>query len=225
MLNIVCFYWQGQPKSGWEHVDLGCKYVNNLYVGIRNNLTLPFRFFCFHQHNLKMDKVNKEIEKIPFDSPSWFRRIPKMKAFDYDLELEGRVIIFDLDLVITGNINDICSYTGPFMTRESFLRKGESGGDIVSFEAKKYPFWEYVQQDHQLIRESKGNERVIYRKYFKDSNEIDYIQELYPNQVFSYKRHVGVRGQLPDNCRILSCHGKPRLHRIENKNVRKFFKC
>lgn len=224
-LNIVCFYWQGNIKSGWENPRVGAKYINNLYLGVRKHLTLPFRFFCFHQRGLQMKEVGKEIEKITFDSPSWYRRIPKMKIFDKDIPLDGRIVTFDLDVIITGSLNDICSYKGDFMTRGSFKDPTRSGGDIVSFEAKKYPFWDMVQEEHPLIISSKGNERVIFRKYFKDPDKnIDYIQLLYPDQIYSYKHHVRNTGTIPENCRILSCHGKPRIHRIENREVRRHWK-
>ena len=78
-----------------------------------------------------------------------------------------------------------------------------------------------------MVRLSKGNERIFYRRYFEANpdEKIDYLQVLYPDQIFSFKKHVcNDRGVIPEGCRILSCHGKPRLHRITNQHVKRHWR-
>jgi hypothetical protein len=143
--------------------------------------------------------------------------MPKMKIFDLRNRMKGRIVLLDLDIMITGNLDELFRYDGPFMTREAFRHSNLSGGDLVFFSAPhKYPFWEYIRMGHPAVGESKGNERLMYRHFFASHKErtIDYVQQLYPNQIFSYRHHAKKEGRVPDNCRILSCHGTPRPHEL-----------
>ena len=225
-LNICCFYWQGDRRSGWDDLNLVSKYINNLYIGLINNLTIPFSFYCFIQKDLKLKGISKYVSIIPFDSPTYKGRLPKMKIYDKSIGLDGRIVMLDLDILITGNIDEMFSYTGDFMTRSSFKQSNRSGGDLVFFKASKnFPFWDYVYHSHPLLNECNGNERILYRKYFDNNpdEKIDYVQKKYPDQLFSYKKHFKLMDGLPENCRILSCHGRPRVHRISDVRIRKLW--
>ncbi len=228
-IDIICFYWQGKEGSGWEDTDLAHKYINNLYKGVSENLSIPFRFFCYHKEGLEIENVNPAITLVPFTSPNWRGNIPKMKAFDSNNDLGERAVILDLDLLITGNLDDIFSYDGQFMTRAGFKNENKSGGDIVFFKTKmKFPFWNHVLNEHKLITQCRGSERAIYRGFFHrrlKGKKIDLIQDIYPDQVYSYKRDVGCNGEVPENCRILSCHGHSvRPHQIETDWIKDYWR-
>ena len=226
-LNIVCFYWKGKRGTGWDDVKLANKYINNLYKGVCNHLKTKFNFYCFYQKDLKLEKVLPEIKMIPFTSPNWRGRIPKLKVFDKDNNFKGRVILLDLDIIITGELDTLFSYNGPFMTRGSFIGKNNSQGDMIFFEGGTYThFWEFVKGENDLVKFAKGNERSFYNRYFGKfmKEEIDYIQDKYPGKIFSFKRHIGDKGAIPKNCSIITCHGMPKLHTIKNPNIRKYWK-
>lgn len=218
MLDIVTFYWQGTDRPNWDDPGLAVQYINRLYHGICRNLNLPFKFTCFLQEGVDKKNIDPGVNVDYFDSPSWKGCLPKLKAFDHSNGFKNRVIVLDLDLVITGNLDQMFSYNGRFMTREGFkgFNKGLSGGDIVFFQAKTMPFWDVLKEHTKRTEEiTGGRERFIYRQFFKKIG-MDFLQTKYPNQIFSYKRHVRrAGGKLSPNCRIVSCHGRPRPHEIK----------
>lgn len=217
MLDIVTFYWKGTDRPTWDDPQRGIDYINRLYAGVCRNLTLPFKFTCFLQEGINHKNIDKGINIIYFYSPSWLGCLPKLKAFDDDNGFTDRVIVLDLDLVITGNLDEMFSYNGRFMTRSTFkkLPRIVSGGDIVFFQAGTMPFWDLLKEKPKEIENiTGGRERFIYRQFFSKIG-MDFVQTLYPNQIFSYKRHVKrAKGKLSPNCRIVSCHGRPRPHEI-----------
>lgn len=227
MLDIITFYWQGTDRPNWDDPELGKEYINRLYAGVCRNLTLPFKFTCFLQEGIDKNGINDGIIVQYFDSPSWKGCLPKLKAFDPANGFSGRVIVLDLDLVITGNLDEMFSYSGRFMTRSTFrkLPKMMSGGDIIFFQAGSMPFWDVLKEKPGKIEElTGGRERFVYRQFFSKIG-MDFVQTKYPNQIFSYKRHVRrAKGKLANNCRIVSCHGRPRPHEIKENWIKEHWK-
>ena len=216
-MDIICFYWQGKDRPGWQDKSLGEKYVNRLYNGVKRNLSLPFRFICFT--NVLNLELNSEIVKSKMEMPSALGCLPKLYAYSPNNGLKGRVIMMDIDLAITGSLDEMFSYDGFFMTRSTFKGKQLSGGDIAFFEAGSLPWiWDYANNHTEWLEDwTGGRERFVYREYLHD--KMDFVQNKYPNQLFSYKNHV--RGQgLPENARIISCHGNPRPHEINESWIK-----
>jgi hypothetical protein len=217
-VNIICFYWVGEKDSGWEDKSLAAKYINRLYASVKRNTTIPFKFTCFIREGLIVDNVNSEITIKYFDAPTWKGRLPKLYAFAPENGLTGRVVIMDLDLIITGNLDQVLLYGGKFMTRSEPRVNNISGGDIIFFEAGRYTFWSRLNKDtKRIINETRGNERFFYRKMF--DRRMDFLQTLYPNSFMSYK--VDLRKtfevRIPAECKFISCHGHPKPHELEGK--------
>lgn len=220
MLNVVCFYWRGKERPTWGgDVTLGMDYVNRLCRGVRRNLTLPHRFICLtNVPALWQSSLDPEVESMWFDAPSWRGCLPKLKAFDPALGLEGRVVVMDIDIVVTGSLDEMFGYDGHFMTRSTFVGPKLSGGDIVFFRAGGGMdwIWRMLTEDPDgLERRTGGRERYVYREFLHKN--MDFVQDLYPGQLLSYKRHVRrYRDKLPENCRLVSCHGRPRPHELSD---------
>lgn len=215
-VNVVCFYWVGEAGSGWENVALARKYINNLYNGVKRNTTIPFNFICFMQDGLSIDGLDPNIDVRYFTAPEWKGRLPKLYAFSKKAGLSGRVVIMDLDLLIAGNLDDMLSYSGKFMTRAEPHISNASGGDIIFFSANKYDFWEvFCQNPAKLINMTRGNERFFYRRHF--GTNMDFLQDLFPNCFLSYKMHIK-RGNkmITKETKLISCHGHPKPHELGN---------
>ena len=239
MRYVVCFYWLGDrwQEDGNAHVPtdksfrahlnrvgtvskkLVEQYINNLYYGVDKWAVHPFKFVCFTNENLTLDE---SIEKRPFKLITDKGVLPRMYMFSEEAGLFGhQVLALDLDIIITGPLRDLMNYDGLFCTRAGFAR-GEEGlpdGDIMSFKACKETearFWNPLVKDIHLglIRSKGGRERMWIRDVI--GKEYDLWQSLTPNQVVSYKRHVQGKG-LPTTARIVSCHGYPRPHQIEEQ--------
>lgn len=215
LLNIVCFYWLGKKGSGWDNIEMAPVYINRLYHGIRRNTTLDFNFICFIQEGLRVEGLHPKIEVRRFNSPVWHGCMPKFYAFSKEANLQGRVIIFDLDLIVVGNLTDILLYRGHFMTRSEPHGPNVSGGDIVFFQANTFKFWDELVKRGVSFNIT-GSERFFYRKKF--GSKMDFLQTLFPGSILSYKVNLRRNGdKIPENCRLISCHGHPKPHELTDQ--------
>ena len=86
----------------------GPTFVNRLYAGVRRNLTLPFRFFCFTDDPSGL-LPEIEIQPLPnIDLPNNFARTTWLKLglfADNLADICGDCLFMDLDIVITENID------------------------------------------------------------------------------------------------------------------------
>lgn len=214
-LNIVCFYWKTKSTRypGWHDTDLAKTYVQNLHDGVRRNLpNYDFNFILFSND---LDKFHSEIEVRKFTPASWAGCFPKIHAHSPDANLTGRVLVFDLDTVIVGDLSDFAEYDGGFTTRMELYGARTSGGDLLGFEAgQTYDLYaNYKHIVKYLERKYDGDEREVYDLLWR--RKMLFWQEEIPNQMISFKRHVRTNNYvLPDNARIVSMHGKPRPHEV-----------
>ena len=102
MKNVVCLYWGNKYKV---------EYVKILYNMVQRHLTIPHKFIIYTEHT-KMQKLvkgdNVEVRKIPFhDYQGWWN---KLTLFSPEADLKGDSLYFDLDVVITDNIDSFFTY-------------------------------------------------------------------------------------------------------------------
>ena len=217
-LTIACFLW-GDWSGDW-----GTKYVNRLFNMVQRHLSLPHRFVCFTDlTGHEIEYIHHRIELLPMDVPNWRWNLRKMLLYKPDNGLTGRVLCFDLDVVITGSIDDLARYNGPFITCSSpFKRsKGKMGGSLIGFQAGygESTLWNplaYADKGEyrQLVKKTRrGSERMYYRMMLKNK-EVDFWQERYPGQVLSYKKEC--KDGLPPGTRVVRFHGRPRNHEVVN---------
>ena len=103
--NILCIKW-GSKYGG--------AYVNRLYEGVREHLSGPIRFICLTDD---VSGLSTEVEALPlpvtpFDEAEFDRRPGgatwrKVGLFQPGLaDLTGDTLFLDLDIVITGSMDD-----------------------------------------------------------------------------------------------------------------------
>ena len=102
LVNVVCLYWGNKYKT---------EFVNVLYNMVQRHLTIPHKFIIYTDH-VKMQKLvkgdNVEVRKLPFhDYTGWWN---KLTLFSPEANLEGDCLYFDLDVVITENIDCFVTY-------------------------------------------------------------------------------------------------------------------
>lgn len=212
-LNIACFYWQNKSARypGWDNVDLAKTYVLNLFNGVKRNLPNHVMNFILFSNDL--EDVHPEITVRKFEPISWTGCFPKLYAHSPESELEGRVLVFDLDTVIVGDLTDFAEYDGGFTTRME-ANKRTSGGDLLGFQAgETYQLWENYKAISKYVEKFDGDEREIYDMLWR--RKMLFWDDELPGQLVSYKRHVRRNNnKLPENACIVSMHGKPRPHEI-----------
>lgn len=219
MITVVCCHWGNWPVNGKGH-----EYVRKLRAAVARNITVPHQFICF------ADKPVGRINTRPLlanhwsiqdrEGPLWRGCIPKTYVYSRAAGLTGRVLLLDLDNVITGSLDDIASYDGDFCVRGSF-RYGTPDGDMIAFDAEKCrDIWSALIGDPSLVDE-KGRERFFLATRRPNA---DMWQDVLPGQILSYKRHCRVQMKLPEDARIVSFHGDPRPHEVEDKWVKECWK-
>ncbi len=214
-LTVVCFYWLG---TRWKEGDLGPTYVNRLYRSVGRNLSTPHRFLCFTN-----EPEGIECETRPHTSPSWLGCLPRLFQYSEESGLTGQILSLDIDIVIVGSLDDLASYRGDFCVRGKFAPqfKWKIDGDIIGFRAGKHHdvLWRpFVDNPKKMERLTGGRERWWYREVHGVGGEnggVDKWQDLFPNQIVSYKRHVRNLDEVPAGARLVSCHGRPRPHEIK----------
>lgn len=218
-LSVVCMLW-GNWGGG-----RGINYVNRLYHGVKNNLSIPHRFICFADKY--SDKLNPHIEVLPLAVPNWRWNLKKMILYKPNNGLTGRVLALDLDILITGSLDDIVMRDDWFITcRGAFAKKGEYkvGGSVIGFDAGNFVLqsrlWQPLLNGTRKKIESitQGSER----KYFSMMlGDIVFWQDKLPGQILSYKVDIKRKGlnKKPKDARIIRFHGRPRPHEVKNEPI------
>ena len=206
MLTVACCLWGDFPDKGW-----GDEYVRRLKTSVDRHLSAPFRFVCFSDRD-----AIPGIDVRPLNPPSWCGHLPKSYVYSPDAGLRGRVLLFDLDNVIVGSLNEMAAYDGPFCVRGRLhhMRPRQPDGDMIAFEAGSKTtlmMWEKANAKDVVRQSRDGREREF---ILWANPKADQWQEICPGQVVSYR--LECRGRLPKGARVVSCHGRPRPHEITN---------
>jgi len=241
LIYVVCFYWQGErwQEEGMQYDEVGdekftrhleacapldrelvCKYIDNLYKGIEKWSVHPFKFICFTNDELE---VNKNIELRSFEMVTKKGVLPRMWMFSEAAGLFGhQVLSLDIDVVITGPLKDIMNYSGLYCVRKRWNPRQMHlpDGDIMSFQAGEKTqsmFWDPLIKDIKAAEQSTGGrERFWIEQSLRGKHWHDW-DDFAPGQVCSYKLHIKRTNQVLGNARIISCHGNPRPHEIKEK--------
>ncbi len=106
--QVICINW------GRKY---GPPYINRLYAMVARNITPPFTFTCFTD-NAEGIRAEVRVEPLPpldVPMPTGTQGIwPKARLWSARLgDLKGPVLFLDLDLVITGPMDDFFTYGDP----------------------------------------------------------------------------------------------------------------
>ena len=224
--NVICIKWG---------TLFGPEYVNRLYSGVRRNLTAPVRFFCMTEHS---EGLHPDINVLPLpDEP--FRAdmdaalavanrqgaMRKVSLFRPDLipDLRGPLLGFDLDVVITGNLDEILHYApGKVAMRADWVeaRRGRKTGhgSVFRYDPAAHG-WLYdtlAADPTGAVERARGSEQRYTSTLAQDKGAFAYLPG---DQVVSFK-HGCLRlppmnwlkpPRLPDNARVVCFHGRPKM--------------
>ncbi len=103
--QVICINW------GTKY---GPRFINRLYAMVARNITPPFTFTCFtdSRDGIRPEVLCEDLPAIPIDIPKTRRGMwPKARLWGPRLgSLTGPVLFMDLDLVVTGNLDDLFSF-------------------------------------------------------------------------------------------------------------------
>lgn len=167
--TIVCIKWG---------TLFGPEYVNRLYSGVRRNMSRPVRFICMtedtHGFHPDIETLNLPVE--PFLGPmndalavaNRQGAMRKVSLFKPGLipNLEGPVLGFDLDVVITGRLDDIYDMApGKIAMRHDWTekRKGRPTGHGSVFrydpEAHTFLYNDLAANPYAEVEKARGSEQ------------------------------------------------------------------
>lgn len=218
MLTIACVLKTG----GWCTADD----VLHLRDGIRRHVTVPNNFYCLTNLNggypngtPKFNSSGIVVRPLEHDLPGWWSKIELFR-------LPGPLLYFDLDTVLTGNIDALCEQVlelgDKVLMLRGFRRKDVASG-IMGWSGDMS--WVTDMFIHALCmgdhfdetnclrkgatkRPLKGDQDWLLELFWLKDIPGYFAQDVFPG-IYSYKNHLQGK-DLPDDARIVCFHGRPR---------------
>ncbi len=237
-INILCVKWGDKFSAD---------YVNKLYNMTQRNLTLPHKFICLTED---ATDLNKGITPLPLTRNDLEYCWNKLILFEKKLEdLSGVGLFFDLDIVITDNIDDLFEYKkeDSFVGIMDWNRKNnpQFNASVMRYEIGKHHyiidnFYEKVASGELVKKREwdaylKSNDKVVYfENKFRYGGDQEWTsKQVYPPNeiknhsfpekwIMSYRTHG--RNKLPQSCKIMVFHGDPKPHEAKEQYVKEYWK-
>lgn len=211
-------------------------YVEKLRNMVSRHLTIPYEFACITDDPTPVDGV-----RIIHLHDQGYRRKwwHKVHMFDSDIPLAGRLLYFDLDVVIVGNIDHLTqSEDDEFYGIRDFNRCLRANFHYLNSSAmawthgKESDIWQRFIADPAQAQRLQGDQDWIWQQA---RNKI----KFWPDQwIQSYKWEVRNRSELtvtpgkgrhfktvnheivaPNECSVLVFHGDPKPQDIQDRIV------
>ncbi len=187
-------------KSGG---DYDVTYVEKLRNMVARNVTIPYRFVCLTDMPVSCCQTISLKDNLP----GWWSKI---ELFRPGLVSADRIIYFDLDTIIVGNIDEFLLEDGGFVALGNlhpFRKRNPFGSGMMAWDNnKKYSFL-YSKYNVILHKGFRGDQDYIKVMLDGDGKEITYWQKKHKG-VYSYKYNC-LNG-LPQDAKIVCFHGRPR---------------
>jgi hypothetical protein len=156
----------------------GPEYVNRLYNMVMRNTKNETRFVCFTEDASGV-APGVEIKPLPeINIPDWVSSTPwrKLSLWQDPLEdITGDVLFLDLDLVITGNVDDFFSYEpGRYAVIHNWTQPDQRIGNTSAFR--------FTVGKHSHIFEDFNRDPDAILKQYRIEQQ--YISDRIPDQVF-----------------------------------------
>lgn len=223
--TVLCIKWGTRYSA---------KYVNILHHSVMRNLSFKHRFVCLTDDPKGLSEGIKTFPLIEMPVPNGHQNHPWRKLMTFspqlseEYKIRGRVLFLDLDLVITGGLNDLFLRPGQFLIirdwRRNFrLRKALGICTIVGntsvyrFEAgDQQQIWQTFIRDPQKACDSYPDEQTFVTKNAKS------LQFLPQEWCVNFKRQIlppwflrRLRmARLPKDAKIVVFNGVPKPHEV-----------
>lgn len=137
----------------------GREYVERLRNMISRNITVPYTLYCLTDDQHSIDGVKTLYQPNAGYQKGWWH---KVHMFDPKLELTGRILYFDLDVVIHNNIDRLTTFaTNDFVGIHDFNRKFHSS-------------WKYLNSS--VLSWNHGTQNYIWEQFKNNPKEAQRLQ-------------------------------------------------
>ena len=184
MLDVFSVFWGDKYNKA---------YVYALKEMVAKNLTLPHRFRCITNQHLP--GINTVLPPVSY--PGWWQKIGLFAP----LLATGPSVYFDLDVVITGNVDYLADYTDRFSAPANWAQSGYGGiqSSVMCWPGNwTAPYERFDWQDMQK-RKVWGDQEYLWELLGDDWQRIPHVG--------SYKYHC--KQSVPSDMRVMVFHGKP----------------
>lgn len=209
-VTVVCVYWG---------TKFSLDYVYNLKAMVARNTSVPHKFVCYSDR--KLPDIETRILK-----PGWEGWWNKLQLFDPINKVSDRYVYFDLDTIITGNIDWLLNARHWFMGIEDVGAVNVHQPHLKNVLQTGVMAWEFNVMDHIWPTFVLGQE-VILNKFRGDGEYLSSVinpyarvllQHKYPNKLKSYKYDV-YPGPPKDDVSIVCFHGRPSIEQAIEHTV------
>lgn len=224
--TIICIKWG---------TLFGADYVNRLYSGVRRNLSCPVRFICMTEETAGL---HPDVEVLPLPVEPFQDAMDaalavanrqgamrKVSLFRQGVipDLDGPVLGFDLDVVITGNLDPFLDHDpGKVAMRHDWIekRKGRptGHGSVFRFDPALHGFLydDLAADTYKVVEQARGSEQRYTSHKAMENGVFSYLPEEW---VVSYKHdcmalppvNYFVAPELPKEARVVCFHGHPKM--------------
>jgi FkbM family methyltransferase len=194
------------------------EHVNKLYRMVTENLSTDVKgkFVCITDNSAGLDEGIAVIQSDPnLVFLGWWA---KMQLFNQEHDDAEQCFYFDLDTVITGDLDEFLEYRGRFgILKDVYRTSSTNGRDNTALQSSVmswapdfgwneiYAPWLREGFPHVRGGDQAWIEECAQNGFIKD---YDLLDKLFPGQLVSYKRDC-IAG-LPTDARVVFFHGEPR---------------
>lgn len=196
MLTVATLFWQANGNSKHFSTMYTEEWVEKLYRGFARNLSPPFRFVCFTDRERAFSE--------PIEQKIISARIPDYGTCIEPYRLGEPMILVGLDTVVVGDCDHLRDYCFDAdriaLPRDPYkLEQACNGVALVP------AGWSRIGTEHR------GENDMEWVRRFPHN----FLDDLYPRQVVSYKGSVEWNGL--GDARIVYFHGDRKPHQLAHK--------
>jgi len=182
------------PKNSRAVFDAA--WVDRLYRGVRRNYSRPFNLVCFTDQPYDFaEPVQTRDLRLPVD---WNTVLLECYAVP-----ARRLVVMGLDTVITGSLDELFAWDGELAAPRDPNRPTKACTGVV---LARGPVNVMGHTDMVAI----------------DRLRPRWLDDLFPGQVVSYKKHVKIRGL--GDARIVYFHGTEKPHEVDAPFIREHWR-
>lgn len=224
--TVVCIKW-GRA--------FGPEYVNRLYSGVRRHMSQPVRFCCMTD---LATGFHPEVEVLPLPVEPFAQdmnaalavanrqgAMRKVSLFRPGVipDLDGPVLGFDLDVVITGGLDDLWRFQPDKVAmRHDWVekRKGRptGHGSVFKYDPARhgYLYHDLAAAPYAEVEKARGSEQRYTAHKAMDRGDFAYLPEPW---VVSFKHDcyrpwpfsAWTQPDLPSEAKVVCFHGHPKM--------------
>jgi hypothetical protein len=189
----------------------GAEYVNKLAAAVRRNLSAPHDFACLTDDSAGLDA---RVRALPADPAllGWWQKISLFAPGRFRTE---RVLYFDLDTLIVGDLSAIAGYAGEFAMLEHLVRPNVPASGVMAWRngsASVAALWNAYRLLGKLPEHSFGDQGWIADVLKSARLKPDLLQHQFRG-IYSYKLRCVPR--FPSDAVVSCFHAKPKPHELE----------